>query len=83
MNRPWLKTLNVVCSACLVVLLAVHGLGNSLQLLDIGALVPPAVGYLLLAVAVCHFVLGCVLTFETLREQKRAGAAYWALNKRF
>ena len=77
------KAINAVVSALMLVLLAVHGLGNSLQLFGVGSVLPAAIGWALAVLAVAHMAIGCALTVSTLREQARAGTAYWRLNRRF
>lgn len=78
-----MKRINAVMAAALLLLLAVHGLGNSLQLFGVGSVVPGVIGWALAVIAVLHFVVGLVLTIDTFRAQKAAGAAYLGLNKRF
>ena len=78
-----MKAVNAVIAAVLLVLLAVHGLGNSLQLFGVGSVVPAAIGWALAVLAAAHLVIGVALTVSTLREQRRAGTAYWRLNRRF
>ena len=78
-----MKRLNAIVSAAILVVFALHGVGNALQLLGVGSVVPEIIGWLMLGLVVIHFAIGIVLTVQTIREQVRAGAAYPKLNKRF
>lgn len=74
---------NAVVAVAMVVLLAVHGVGNALQLVGIGTPTQVVLGWALLVIACLHVLFGIVLTAETLRAQKSAGVSYPGLNKRF
>ena len=78
-----LKAVNAVVSVLMIVLLALHGLGNALQLFGFGSIVPSVISWALVLLAALHFAMGIALTVSTLSTQKRAGAAYWRQNKRF
>ena len=78
-----MKRANALISAAILVLFALHGVGNALQLFGIGSIVPAAIGWTMLGLAGAHAVIGVVLTVRTLREQVRSGTAYPGLNRRF
>ena len=78
-----MKRLNALVSAAILILFAIHGVGNALQLFGVGSILPAAIGWAMLALAGVHAVIGVVLTVRTFREQARAGAAYPKLNRRF
>lgn len=82
-STPWVKRINAIVSAAILVLFAIHGTGNALQLFGVGSIVPATIGWTMLGLACVHAIIGVVLTVQTLREQVRAGAAYPRLNKRF
>lgn len=83
MGNARLKVFNAVVAAAMLVLLALHGLGNAFQLFDVGSVVPAVLGWALLTLAVIHGVFGVLLTVFTFSEQRQAGVAYWGLNRRF
>ena len=78
-----MKALNAVIAVALLVLFALHGLGNALQLFGVGSVVPSVIAWAMVALAALHFAMGVALTVSTFAEQRRAGTAYWRLNKRF
>ena len=78
-----MKRANALISAAILVLFVIHGLGNALQLMDVGSIVPALIGWAMLALVGVHAVIGVVLTAQTMREQKRAAASYPGLNRRF
>ena len=78
-----MKAANAIVSAAMIVLLALHGLGNALQLYGAGSVVPSVIAWALVLLVIAHLVMGAFLTVRTFGEQRSAGTAYWRLNKRF
>lgn len=78
-----LRMVNAVLSVAMLVLFAVHGIGNGLQLMGPGLVQSKAIALALLAVTLAHTVIGVILTVVTLRTQREAGISYFRENKRF
>ena len=77
------RMVNAILSAAVLVLFAVHAVGNGLQLMGPGDVLPKAISFALVTATLAHAAIGIVLTVVTLRAQRAAGASYFRENKRF
>ncbi len=82
-DRGRLRAVNAVVSALMMLLFLVHGVGNALQLLGVGSALSQALSWTLVGLCVVHVAIGVVLTADTLRTQREAGASYPTRNTRF
>ncbi|MBR3326365.1 MAG: hypothetical protein IKG22_03480 [Atopobiaceae bacterium] len=78
-----LRMTNAVLAAAMIVLFAMHGVGNSFELFGVGMPTSKMLARAVATLAVVHAVLGVVLTLATVRAQRKAGVSYVRLNKRF
>lgn len=82
-GRDVLRAINAVLSAVMLALFLVHGIGNAFQMMGVGTPLSKAISHTLLACVAVHAVIGVVLTVDTLRAQRAAGASYPRQNLRF
>lgn len=78
-----IRMVNAVLAVAMLVLFAVHAVGNGLQLMGPGDVQSKAISIALVAATLAHAVIGVVLTAVTLRAQRAAGVSYFRENKRF
>ena len=79
-----IRQLNAIVTVAIFVLFCIHAVVNTLLLADIITMPVNKVITWAMAVLVCvHVVVGIVVTVETFRAQREAGASYPGLNKRF
>ena len=77
------RLINIVSAAVVLILFLVHAVGNALQFMYFGSVMPEVISYVMLAFIVIHIVCGCILFARTWKAQKSAGVSYWLANKRF
>jgi len=81
-----MRKINRFVSLGLLALLLVHGLSGAFQLAGImegGKAWRTYATYGMMVLMFIHIVLGIALTFQTLKEIKKAGTSYWKGNEMF
>ena len=77
---------NAITAVLVVVLFAIHAVAGGFQLMGVlpGGQMWLQVLVWVLLVAICvHVVIGCILTYRTVKALSCSGASYWGANKLF
>ncbi len=77
--RKW----NAVLSLTALVLLLIHGILGSFQLIGLGSTAAKALAWAAAALLAVHAVIGTKYTIDSLRTWKKTGAAYFRENRLF
>ncbi|MBQ8151620.1 MAG: pilus assembly protein PilX [Firmicutes bacterium] len=78
-----MRKANILISIAILVLLIVHAVLGSLQMMG-GSTSPQRIlSWVLLALVVAHMVIGTIYTVKTIRIQRQTGAYYFGQNKLF
>ena len=77
--RKW----NAILTAAILVLFLLHGILGGFQLLGLGSTALKAVAWINVGLILLHTLLGCKLTFDSLRVWKKTGVGYFRENKLF
>jgi len=78
-----MRKFNAVLTAVILILFIDHAVFGGLQMLGAGATAAKAVSYLCAGLVAVHIIISTKLTIDTLRAQKKAGAAYFRENMLF
>ena len=81
-----MRKFNAVLSMGILALFLIHAIAGSFQLAGVmagGSVIMKAVAWLMLGLIMIHVIIGCKLTADTLRIQKKAGVSYYKENKLF
>lgn len=77
--RKW----NGILSLAALILLLLHGILGSFQLIGVGSTAVKALAWIAVGLLAVHAVFGVKLTVDTLRIWKKTGAAYFRENRLF
>ncbi len=78
-----MRKLNVIITACILVLFIIHGVFGALLLTGSGSTALKPVAWTAAGLTVVHIVISLKLTFDTLKIQKQTGVSYFKENRLF
>lgn len=78
-----MRKFNTILTAVIMVLFLIHAVLGSFQMLGVGNTVMKTLSWISAGLAGVHMLIGVKLTVDTLRAQKKSGAAYFRENLLF
>lgn len=81
-----MRKINAILGPLMIILLLIHGIWGSFQLLGIvpgGSMVRKVLSYIMIAAVAAHIIIGIKLTVDTFIALHRSGASYFKDNLEF
>ena len=78
-----MRKLNVIITACILVLFIIHGIFGALLLAGYGSSALKSMAWTATLLTAIHIVISLKLTFDTLKIQNKTGVSYFRENRLF